>query len=569
MKGVLLHIIFILLALCSFGQKPSVQLIVDPDEVGVGQTVTITLKYNMDGQIVEGLPANFIKGYGVNSFSEYIQDVTTGQMIQEHIIVMSGHFTKTGTYKIGPFYVKDGNKAHPSNTVSVRVNNGTVSSTEDFSREQLKKPAFGIIERSSEKIYEGEPLVLAARVYSTFGPTGKPLRKQNYEVSGVVEMYDLLDASNPTAVKIKRKDYITFTYDRKVMFPTGAGFLTIKPFDVFLPYGNNGYSVQSNVPKIEVLPLPAGAPKDFIGAVGSFEIEQKVDAKSLKQGDVFTLDIVISGQGNLHNVEKPRLPLRQGMIIYGDPTLKEEFTYTSAGAVGKITYTYNIQVTKDGDQEVPAVTVSYFDPRKEQYITIDAGSPTPVHVRKNPKYEAPDIADAEPDIINSTDQLAPLSTYKKPVHKSGFFGTPLFWVSLASPLALALLFLFMVKRRDEQAPSRQQEETVKLVRTNSRGYLTEAEANLKAGDVDGFFSNIERALTNLCVAVAKLDESSVYARQELVNGMEAQNVSPEHLQQIHDLFEKCDFARFGSAGSTSDQEMILKNTQSLMKHLIG
>src|SRR5690606_17678920 len=229
-------------------------------------------------------------------------------------------------------------------------------------KDQLKKPAFGIIERSSEKLYEGEPLVLAARVYTTFNPTSKPIRKQNYEVSGIVEMYDLLDASNPSAVKIKRKDYITFTYNRKVMFPTGAGVLNFQSFEVLLPDGNNGYSVQSNVPKIEVLPLPPNAPRDFIGAVGNFEINQVVTAKDLKQGDVLTLEVVISGQGNLHNIEKPRIPLKSGMIIYGDPTIEEDFTFTSAGAVGQVTFTYNIQVTKSGDQQIDPVSIAYFDP---------------------------------------------------------------------------------------------------------------------------------------------------------------------------------------------------------------
>ena len=569
MKTQFIHIVFLLLAFCSFGQKPSVQLTVDPDEVGVGQTVTITLKYNVDGQIVENLPSNFIKGYGVNTFSEYIQDVTTGQLVQEHIIVMSGQFTKTGTYKIGPFHIKDGNKSYPSNTVSVRVTNGSVSTTEDFSKEQLKKPAFGIIERSSEKIYDGEPLVLAARVYSTFGPTGKPLRKQNYEVSGVVEMYDLLDASNPSAVKIKRKDYITFTYDRKVMFPTGAGFLSIKPFDVFLPYGNNGYSVQSNVPRIEVIPLPNGAPNDFIGAVGSFEVEQKVVAKSLKQGDVLQLDVIITGQGNLHNIEKPKLPLRNGMIIYGDPTLTEEYTYTSAGAVGKVTYSYNIQVTKEGEQQIPAVSISYFDPRKEQYVTVNAGSPTSILVKENPKYEAPDVSDASADIVTSTDRLAPMSHYKKTANRSGFFGTPVFWASVFSPLALALLLIFAVKRRDEKAPAKQQLETVKLVKTSSRTFLSEAEASLKVGNTDAFFASIERSLTALCIAIGKLDENRVYARYALIDALKTQRVSDQDIAAVHELFEKCDFARFGSPGTASDQELILEHTRNLMNRLIG
>lgn len=122
----------------------------------------------MDGELVENLPSAFIKGYGVNTYSQYIQDVNTGNMIQEHIVVINGAFSKAGTYKVGPFYVKDGNISKKSNVVTVKVSSGPVTSTVDFSKDQLKKPAFGIIERSSNKVYEGQALVLNAIVYSKY-----------------------------------------------------------------------------------------------------------------------------------------------------------------------------------------------------------------------------------------------------------------------------------------------------------------------------------------------------------------------------------------------------------------
>lgn len=569
MKTLVLNSIFLLMALGSFAQKPYVILTVEPEEASVGQIVTVTLKYNVEGQVVENFPSAFIKGYGVNSFFQYKQDLNTGQMIQEHIVILNGQFTKTGTFKVGPFYIKDGNKSVPSNTVSVRVNNGSVLSSDDFSKEQLKKPAFGVIERSAEKIYEGEPLVLNARVYSTFTPTSKPIRKQNYEVGGVVEMYDLLDASNPSAVKIKRKDYYTFTYDRKVMFPTGSGILSIKPFDLLLPYGNNAYSLQSNVPRIEVVPLPSGAPRDFIGAVGTFDVSQEATAKDLKQGDVLTLEVIVSGQGNLHNIDKPRIPLKSGMLIYGDPTVEEDYTFTSAGAVGKVTFIYNIQVTKSGDQTIDPVTISYFDPQQEKYITTKSSDTTTFTVKGDPKYTGPVVTDAETDAHSSTDQLAPLSPYRSPSNKPGLYGSTLFWMGIASPLSLALLLLIVVKRRDENAPVKMQQENVRLTKNNSRTYLSDARSQLQAGQTESFFSNIEKAITTLAVAVAKLDESQVYARQEIIQGLRDQTIAEEDIRQIAALLDQCDYARYGSQGSAEDQERMLQAVQSLMKKLIG
>ena len=65
MKQAFLHSVFLVLAFCSFGQKPIVILEVEPKEAEVGEMLTITVRANVQGEIDVDLPSGFIHGYEI------------------------------------------------------------------------------------------------------------------------------------------------------------------------------------------------------------------------------------------------------------------------------------------------------------------------------------------------------------------------------------------------------------------------------------------------------------------------------------------------------------------------
>lgn len=563
MKWLLLNsILFILCTICS-AQKTGIELIVEPTEVSVNQTIIITLKYNKDGNIIEKLPSNFIKGYDIQSFSQFVMDNRTGKIEQEFVDQFSGAFTKPGNYKIGPYILRSGNKSYHTKTILVKVTNGPIPSTEDFSRDQLKSQAFGIIERSAEKIYEGEPLILTARAYSKDRTVASPVLRRPYQVNRVVDMHQLMVSESWEELTVKGKKFQSISFERKLMFPTGSGFLEIKPYELFLPFARSNEIIQSNVPRIEVIPLPGNAPKSFIGAVGKFDVSQTVETKKLKEGDVFSLDVVVSGSGNLHNIEKPRLNLSHGMVIYGDPTITEDYIFTTKGAEGKVTFSFNIQVTKEGNQGINPVTISYFDPEKEVYITISADSSTTLHVENNPKF-ANNVDNPEAETMMK-DELAPIAKNSSSYFSNQFYGSTTFWISLASPITLSLLFLLFLRRKEENKQVTKEKELQKSTSHSSKTFLQEAKCAIQEQNIDKFYSSFERALNQLCIGLAKLDPSVVYARQELFMRLEANGIESRQLIEIKDLFDKCDIARFGIPGSSAEQLELVSKIEQLTK----
>jgi len=234
MKQAFLHSVFLVVALCSFGQKPIVILEVEPKEAEVGEMLTITVRANVQGEIDVDLPSGFIHGYEIMNGMNQEIDYNTGKVINYFYLSQNGAMPKAGTFKFGPAYVKRGNKVYRSNTVTVTIrkeNTAPVTNGNEISAKQLRQPAFGIIEKSKSVIYEGEPLILNAKVYSIFDPSHLE-DYQEYKLDGALDKHDITTSTRITVreEKIKRNTYYAFEHDKKVIFPIGTGKFTIEPF---------------------------------------------------------------------------------------------------------------------------------------------------------------------------------------------------------------------------------------------------------------------------------------------------------------------------------------------------
>src|SRR5690554_2225725 len=75
-KNIALHIVFLLLSVQLFGQNEFVELDINPKDVEIGQSVIITLKTNVDGDLDMSLPDEFIQSgamqTGMSSSIEYV-----------------------------------------------------------------------------------------------------------------------------------------------------------------------------------------------------------------------------------------------------------------------------------------------------------------------------------------------------------------------------------------------------------------------------------------------------------------------------------------------------------------
>jgi hypothetical protein len=286
----------------------------------------------------------------------------------------------------------------------------------------------------------------------------------------------------------------------------------------------------------------------------------------LKTGDVFIFDVVISGNGNLHNLDKPKLPLPKGMIIYGDPVVTEEFTYGSNGAVGRVTYSYNVQVTKTGSQYIPAISLSYFDPIIEKYVTTKADSSKTIMVDVNPKFDAANVEELAQEAL-SMDKIAPLSEYKKP-SSAKFFGSLIFWIAITTPVTLATLFLFFsnAKQRTSETKLEVKRSQTKIEIANE--LLFEAKVDLQAGNITSFYSKLSKSLLACSLAKAKLDVTLYYPRDFIFEALQKNGVQLSTISDLKVTLSKCDEARFGMIEEENADELE-RNARELLTKIVS
>src|SRR5215468_2240682 len=125
--------------------------------------------------------------------------------------------------------------------------------------------------------------------------------------------------------------------------------------------------ITSEPVSLEVKPLPPNAPPSFSGAIGSFTMATDAKPKSVQVGDPITVTTTISGRGNFDRVNAPLLEDDRGWHKY--PPSSKFKQDDEVGISGTKTFE-TVVSPNENKQSLPVLAFSYFDPAKEQYVTL-------------------------------------------------------------------------------------------------------------------------------------------------------------------------------------------------------
>jgi hypothetical protein len=568
MKNFVLFVFYLFVTIHFFGQKPIVKLEIEPKSVQIGDEIVVTVKTNVQGEIDIDFPSAFVNGYAVMNGMEQEMDYNTGRVISLYYYSQNGVLKKEGSYTFGPAYVKSGNKIYKSNTVEVVVQKEAfVNSSGEITAKQLKQAAFGVIEVSKKKVYEGEPLILNAKVYSHFYPTHIE-DYQSYNAKGILDKHEL-SANNRLVAnqeRIKNVEIYGITYDRSLVFPNGAGKMQIDPFKLILKRGFEGMPVVSTGTVVEVLPLPKNQPKSFIGMVGRLSMNCELNKKEIKKGDVFSIKMSLQGIGNLHNIDFPKMQLPKGLTLYGDPKEVEKFTFTSNGAEGKIDLEYTIQVNKEGSFTIPPIEVSYFDVKTKKYVTIKSdqikldGNEVQLS-STNSKGKTTIITEKQNNQIGSNES-----------ENDSFFSSPFVWVSLSS-LVLIAGFFALASRTKKKSPTIAFDKSISIDTISIKhtwndveNHLVEAENAIKLNDSNQLILSCENALLT-GIRVVLNEHSSSISTAELLQRFRNNIENEEFSDDLKLMLEKCQNARFGWGLSDEELQVLLPSIKKALENL--
>jgi len=554
-------------------------------QVEVGQSVYMQVEVETDGGRI-GQP----RFSGLDDVTVVARGTSSGTSIQVGGGQRFRRATKTFTYLLSPhrageFEIEvevevDGEDHRPAEKPTLIATGEPVQSVieqgkagdrpDDPTAEVIVWP---VVDKASA--YVGEQIVYELQIWErtngNLSVTSTPTFKDFWSENLLPE--DRSRRRPPVSGLIAGVPYSIHQTLRRALFPQKAGTATIGGPEIQLQpmvglFGGGGAprTFVGRSLAIEVLPLPAeGQPPGFRpNNVGQLSIAAEVDRKQLRQGEAVRLTIRIAGAGNIALIELPELPELDGLRSYEPKPQTPKFQTGKGKLEGSRVYTMLVVADQAGELTIPAIELPYFDPSTATY-QIARTKPITLEVEANPDaVAAPADAGQRRDQGEDDELLAPPIAGGELVRvapRTPWLTRKRWWIgTLAVPGTLGLGWAASrLLRRfgpDDQSRAKSRE----LARR--RTLLGEAAAAVESGD--GFYPKLAELLQ--AVAVGRAGPEGVgLTRDRLMRLLTERGVPNEDIEQLRELLDACDAARFGSGvGSVEQRRAHLERARSLL-----
>jgi hypothetical protein len=308
---------------------------------------------------------------------------------------------KAGTFAIAPATIGVKKKTYTTQRTMIEVRDGAQGgaaqqgstrnqneSAESQANRTIEKDDLLLrLELSKKSVYKGEPVRAILKLYSRVNIAGSESSKMPAFNGFWSQQVDI--EQGPFRETLNGKIYEAYNIAEYLLYPQQSGTLTIEPaeltvvaqvvvrsnrnIDPFFGGGHEVYNVRRPLKtpavKVQVKEFPAGAPASFTGAVGRYTMSHCLSSAEVSANSAVTLQLTISGSGNLNFISAPTLSLPSSFELY-DVKSEEKIQNNASGSVGYRRFDYPFIVRAEGDYEIAPVEFSYFDVEKKKYITL-------------------------------------------------------------------------------------------------------------------------------------------------------------------------------------------------------
>src|SRR5213083_1042838 len=427
----------------AYADSPSVTAVLNSSEAAVGETVHLEIRVAgargadaPENIMVDGLE---IRRTGTSQRIEMNNLNLTSSVIYDYTVMP----LRAGRFTIPSQTIRVGNNSlrTPALTLNVADSPGRSSgarSGRDAGTASANNLVFAELIVPSKTAYVGE--IVPVQIRMGFDPRVRPRLIEPPEITGQGFTAQKLQQSGQTSETINGRPYDVVTYKTAIaaaragkfeVGPVKAKAQVIvprarsaprsrarSPFDLFDlddpfsdPFFSNPFAqmgerrdiqISSEPVPLEVKPLPPNAPPSFSGAIGSFTMATDAKPKSVQVGDPITVTTTISGRGNFDRVNTPSLEDESGWHKY-PPSSK--FKQDDEVGISGTKTSETVISPNENKQSLPVLAFSYFDPAKEQYVTLHS-EPTAITVQggaAQPSSSSPATANrGHPPVPNST-----------------------------------------------------------------------------------------------------------------------------------------------------------------------
>ena len=412
--------------------------------------------------------------------------------------------------------------------------------------------------------YQGEQVLYTLRFYRAIDPFGR-IEYKTPAFNGAWSK--ALPGQTDYATQAAGRTYMV-TELQHVLFPMVAGEVVVDPARLVLPgdfLGAPGFEVASDPLTLDVQPLPAGAPASFQGAVGQFELQSEVDTAEATVGDAVTQRVAISGVGNVEQITDPTWATDAGWRAFDSKAATD--TEFRDGRLAGVRHIERMLVpTQPGQLTLPGAEFSYFDPAIGAYRTL---STEPVTLAVAPDAAAP-VAQQPADTSQPT--IAPVAVHPdlRPVKVAGVSQgivasqplpqQPMFWALWALPVALVAGQSIWQRRQRYGQNNAAVLRSQRAAKQASRA-LREAEQRPEvAGEA------ASRILTDYIGAKLQRPVTGLTQRA-LADLLLVYSVSPSLVARVQALLTTCDVGRYAPSGHAANASDLLADAQQVIDAL--
>ncbi len=585
------------------GDDAKVTSRVNAARIGEGDTVTLTVEVrggnpgNVEEPDLSGL-ADFTIAAGP-SISTSTQMIWTGGKATRTVAKQFSYVLlprRRGTLTIPTISVRLGGRSRQTDPITVEVVEGTDRGArgggrgQDRGSPEAPETLAGevIVESQADKseAWIGEQVLLTYKIYTQLDLAALPSPQRLPSYTGFwVEEIPFEPRATMKRISLRGKNFLEVTLMKKALFPTASGDLTIEesvfevpvkvstrdPFDALFFTPTRAIYRKTAPVQIKVKPLPQpGRPASFSGAVGRYALTVKTDRKEARVNDALGLKITVKGTGNIRTAGEPALPPLPDYKKY-DPKVEEKKEVGQDKLSGWKSWDYVLTPLASGQQDIPPIRFSYFDPVKGAYVEI-AGEAMPVSVLRaeggtqsisgEPTVGRREVTAIGRD-IRYIKPASSLSAGGAPFHRTYAFAS-----MVAAPILLNAGLLVFLKRREHLMAN------AGLVRRRrapafARRRLKQAKGLLSPERSREFHQEIARALAGYLAD--KLEVSALGLTQDEIDTLlQERGVQESTREGLRRCLQSCDYARFAPTASGLDQmKSLLDDTAQVIGLLEG
>ena len=400
----------ILAAGFAFADSPSVTAVLSNSEIVVGETVELQIKVTGPGDArpPEEISVDGLEIHATGQSRQFeIHNFATSSSVTYNYTILP---LRAGRFTIPPQTVRAGGNLlktpeltlnvadSPSRPSGVRPSRGTQAQSV-----RASDLVFAELIVPQKTAYVGE--IVPVQIRMGFDPRVRPRLIEPPEITGQGFTAQKLQESGQNSETINGRPYDVVTYKTAIAAARAGKFevgpvkakaqvlvprprsaprsRSRSPFDLFDlddpfsdPFFSNPFAqigerreieIKSEPVALEVKPLPPKAPPSFSGAIGNFTMTTDAKPKSVQVGDPITVTTAISGRGNFDRVNAPVVEDERGWHKY--PPSSKFKQDDEVGISGTKTFE-TVLSPNEKKQSLPLLAFSYFDPVKEQYVTV-------------------------------------------------------------------------------------------------------------------------------------------------------------------------------------------------------